>query len=88
MANNDARKKIIQRLKRIEGQIRGIQKMIEDEKYCIDVLTQVAAARAALDKVGMIIFEEHSQSCLIKALENHDKAAMEDLMAALKRFMK
>ena len=47
MDNSEGKKKIIQRLKRIEGQIRGIQRMIEDDKYCIDVLTQVAAARAA-----------------------------------------
>lgn len=82
------RKKIIQRLKRIEGQIRGIQKMIEDDKYCIDVLTQVAAARAALDKVGLAIFEEHSQTCLLQAMEENSSEALEELMEVLKRFMK
>lgn len=88
MEKTNDRKKVIQRLKRIEGQVRGIQKMIEDEKYCIDVLTQIAAARAALDKVGLAVFEEHSQTCLIQAMEENSSEALEDLMQVLKRFMK
>ncbi|HHT36967.1 MAG TPA: metal-sensitive transcriptional regulator [Firmicutes bacterium] len=87
MDDNESKKKIIQRLKRIEGQIRGIQKMIEDEKYCIDVLTQVSAARAALDRVGMIIFEEHSHSCLLRAIEDGQVDAIDELMGALKRLL-
>ncbi|NLM70251.1 MAG: metal-sensitive transcriptional regulator [Firmicutes bacterium] len=87
MDNSEGKKKIIQRLKRIEGQIRGIQRMIEDDKYCIDVLTQVAAARAALDRVGMIIFEEHSHSCLLKAIEEGQVDALDELMHALKRLL-
>lgn len=88
MEKTDERKRVIQRLKRIEGQVRGIQKMIEDDKYCIDVLTQIAAARAALDKVGLAIFEEHSKTCLIQAMEENSSEALEDLMLVLKRFMK
>ena len=87
MDDNESKKKIIQRLKRIEGQIRGIQKMIEDEKYCIDVLTQVSAARAALDRVGMNIFEEHSHSCLLRAIEDGQVDAIDELMGALKRLL-
>lgn len=87
MSNLDT-KKILQRLNRIEGQIRGIQKMIEQDKYCIDVLTQVAAVRAALDKVGLVIFEEHSQKCIIEAIKDNRPEAVEDLMSVLKRFIK
>ncbi|HKM17660.1 MAG: metal-sensitive transcriptional regulator [Firmicutes bacterium] len=87
MGDNGGKKKLIQRLKRVEGQVRGIQRMIEHEQNCIEVLTQVAAARAALDRVGMIIFEEHSHTCLLRAIEEGQDDAIEELMQALKRFM-
>jgi len=81
-------KKIIQRLKRIEGQVRGIQRMIADDQYCIDILTQIAAARSALNQVGLIILEEHSHTCLIEAIQDNRSEAIEEFMDALKRFMK
>lgn len=52
------------RLNRIEGQVRGVSKMIADDKYCIDVLTQVSAVRAALDKVALELLRDHARHCL------------------------
>lgn len=60
--------KLQARLRRIEGQVRGLQKMIDDEKYCVDVLTQVSSVVAALQKVGLIILEDHIRGCVRGAL--------------------
>ncbi len=67
---NDNNDNIQKRLRRIEGQIKGIQRMVSEEKYCGDILIQIAAARAALNKVGGIILESHMKDCLKKYLEN------------------
>jgi CsoR family transcriptional regulator, copper-sensing transcriptional repressor len=61
-------KEIMNRLRRVEGQVKGLQKMIEEEKDCSDILVQVAAARAAINKVGTMIFETHFRECLDKAM--------------------
>ncbi|MFA5524165.1 MAG: metal-sensitive transcriptional regulator [Tissierellales bacterium] len=61
---------VLKRLRRIEGQIKGIQRMVNEEKYCGDILIQVAAARAALNKVGGIILESHMKDCLKTHLES------------------
>ncbi len=62
----------LHRLKSVEGHIRGIQKMIEEDKYCIDVIRQIQAAQAALNKVTTMILEEHLHSCLIMAVRGDD----------------
>lgn len=61
-----------QRLKTIEGHIRGINRMIEEDEYCIDVIRQIQAVQAALNKVSKIILEEHLNSCLITAIRGED----------------
>lgn len=61
---------ILKRLRRIEGQIKGIQRMVNEEKYCGDILIQIAAARAALNKVGGLILEVHMKDCIKKHLES------------------
>ena len=53
------------RLKRIEGQVRGIERMVEDERYCIDILTQISAIQAALDKVALGLLDDHARHCLV-----------------------
>ena len=55
---------IATRLRRIEGQVRGIQKMVEDDRYCIDVLTQIAAVQAALDKISLGLLDDHARHCM------------------------
>lgn len=76
------------RLKRIEGQVRGVEKMVDEDRYCIDVLTQISAVQAALDKVALGLLDQHAAHCMVNA----DKAEMpektEELMAAVGRLMR
>ncbi len=60
------------RLRRIEGQIRGLQRMIDEGRYCIDVLTQISATRAALESVALLLLREHTERCLRTAIESGD----------------
>ncbi len=72
----------LRRLRRIEGQVRGIAKMIEDDKYCIDVLTQVSAATHALQNVALGLLEEHMGSCVVDAAKAGDDEAAEKVQEA------
>jgi DNA-binding FrmR family transcriptional regulator len=63
-------KEALKRLTNIEGQIRGIERMVENEKYCVDILTQISAVRAALNRVGMIILKRHIKNCVSDAIKN------------------
>ena len=78
-----------ERLARIEGQVKGITKMIEDDRYCIDVLTQINAIRAALDKVALGLLDDHVRHCLIAGEGGPDdpKDQAEELMAAVGRMV-
>lgn len=90
MINNDLETKedIIKRLKRIEGQVRGIQKMVDEEQYCGDILTQVAAVRGAINKVGRIVLEKHSVMCIEKASSSEDaKKALSELAKVIQSFI-
>lgn len=86
------RKKLQNRLRRIEGQVRGIEKMVEEDRYCIDILTQIAATTTALESVGLKILEEHTRHCVAGALASGDQAVAqektEELLAAVQRFTK
>jgi CsoR family transcriptional regulator, copper-sensing transcriptional repressor len=72
----------LRRLRRIEGQVRGIARMIEDDKYCIDVLTQVSAATHALQNVALGLLEEHMGSCVVDAAKAGDDEAAEKVQEA------
>jgi DNA-binding FrmR family transcriptional regulator len=85
---NESKNDIMIRLKRIEGQVKGLQRMLGEEKCCSDILVQVAAVRAAINKVGILIFEEHSKTCLKDALEAGNNEAMDNLIDVLNRFIK
>ena len=80
------------RLRRIEGQIRGVTRMIEDDKYCIDVLTQVSAAVSALEKVGLKVVGTHMRTCVRDAMTEPDGDAgerrIQELVVSLERFLK
>lgn len=80
---------IIKRLNRIEGQIKGIQRMIEEDKYCVDILTQIAAVRAAINKVGGMVLQNYSKTCMQDAIyaENKEKV-MEELIDTIQKFLK
>ena len=79
---------LLKRLRRIEGQVRGVEGMVEDDRYCIDVLTQISAIQAALDKVALGLLDEHARHCVMGAegAERADKT--EELMAAVGRLMR
>jgi len=76
------------RLRRIEGQVRGVQGMVEEDRYCIDVLTQISAIQAALDKVALGLLDDHARSCVIGASEDKQAERTEELMAAVGRLMR
>src|SRR2546430_17581897 len=76
---------LLARLKRIEGQIRGIEGMVEDDRYCIDILTQISAAQAALDKVALGLIDAHAHSCVIGAAADQQNERTEEMMAAIAR---
>ncbi|AJQ28890.1 MULTISPECIES: metal-sensitive transcriptional regulator [Pelosinus] len=77
------------RLKKIAGQINGIDKMLDDGRYCVDVVQQILAARAALNKVSLIIMESHAKSCMVTAIkEDRAEQSIEELMQLLKQFTK
>ena len=76
------------RLKRIEGQVRGIERMVEDERYCIDILTQISAIQAALDKVGLQLLSQHAAHCVIGPEDPAVRAEKTgEMMAAVARLM-
>jgi DNA-binding FrmR family transcriptional regulator len=77
------------RLRRIEGQIRGIERMVDDERYCIDVLTQVNAVKAALDRVAVLLLSDHVKHCVADAVQGGDGAEkLDELTEAIGRFLK
>jgi DNA-binding FrmR family transcriptional regulator len=88
-ANKDA---LIKRLHRIQGQVRGIERMIEDDRYCIDILTQLAAVSTALDSLSFELLENHVNHCVTRAITSGDEeeatAKAEELLAAVHRFAK
>jgi DNA-binding FrmR family transcriptional regulator len=76
------------RLRRIEGQVRGIQGMVEEDRYCIDVLTQIGAIQAALDKVALGLLDEHARHCVMGAADAEQTDKTDELMAAVGRLMR
>ncbi len=79
---------LLKRLARVEGQVRGISRMVEEERYCIDVLTQISAIQAALDKVALGLLDDHASHCVIGADEADREAKTAELMAAVGRLMR
>ena len=75
----------LKRLRRIEGQVRGIQRMVEDDTYCIDVLTQLSAATKALQSVGIGLLEEHVNHCVMEAAKEGDPSAAREKVAEATR---
>ena len=78
------------RLKRIEGQVRGVQRMVNEEIYCVDVLTQIASVVSALEKVGTILLKDHIEHCVRESIEHGEDAdeKIEELTAAVERFLR
>jgi len=82
------KEKLLKRLARVEGQVRGVSKMVEEERYCIDVLTQIGAIQAALDKVALGLLDEHTRHCVVDADGDERVEKVDELMAAVGRLVK
>jgi DNA-binding FrmR family transcriptional regulator len=84
------REQIQNRLRRIEGQVRGVQRMVDEEAYCIEILTQIASIVSALEKVGTILLKDHVEHCVRESIEKGEGAdeKIEELTAAVERFLR
>ncbi len=83
------KRELLKRLNRVEGQVRGIARMVEEDRYCIDILTQVSAIRSALDAAALQILEDHTRGCVQNAIRaGSGDAAIAELMDVIRRFVK
>ena len=86
----DNKEALVRRLHRIEGQVRGIERMVEDDRYCIDILTQISAVSTALESVALEILDDHVSHCVAGALSSGEPAEVEEktteLLEAVRRF--
>ena len=83
----EEQKKLINRLSRIEGQIRGVRQMVEDDAYCVDILTQSAAAKAAFSAFNRELLRRHIESCVVRDIKN-DEADIDELMDIIGKLMR
>ncbi len=87
---DEVREKVSARLRRVAGQVAGIERMVEEDRYCVDILHQVAAAEAALDRVGHLVLASHVDTCVSSALESgrpaERKRKMQELLGVFSRF--
>lgn len=89
MINVSTKAESLKRLRKVEGQVRGIQRMVSDERYCIDILQQVTAARRALDQIALKILRRHMESCVSEAIQSHRGGAkIDELMATVQQFVR
>ena len=83
------KRSVEQRLRRVEGQVRGLQKMVEEDRYCIDVLTQVGAVKAALDSVVLVLLADHTEHCVTEAIHaGKGGAKIKELNGAVERLVR
>jgi CsoR family transcriptional regulator, copper-sensing transcriptional repressor len=89
---HDQKATLVKRLHRIEGQVRGIEKMVDEDRYCIDILTQIGAVTTALESLGFQILDDHVKHCVAGALASGDETAAtgkaDELLEAVHRFAK
>ena len=84
------KEKLQNRLRRIEGQVRGLQRMVDEEAYCIDILTQISSMVAATEKVATLLLKDHVEHCVRRSIEHGEEAdeKIEELTAAVERFLR
>lgn len=85
--SEDEKKKLINRLSRIEGQIRGIRQMVENDAYCVDILTQSAAAKSAFSAFNRELLRRHMEGCVVRDIKN-DEADLDELMDIIGKLMR
>ena len=83
--NKDA---LLKRLRRVGGQIGGVERMVADERYCVDIITQVSAIQAALDKVAIELLDDHARHCVVGASDDNREEMTEELMGAVSRLIR
>ena len=82
----DDKEALIKRLNRIEGQVRGVSRMVAEDAYCIDVLTQIGAIKSAIDQVGILLLGDHIKHCVTDSVRAGESAKVDELVEAVKRF--
>ena len=88
LRSDEERKKLMNRLKRIEGQVRGLQKMLENDAYCADILTQSAAVSAAINSFNKDLLARHLHTCVVRDIRSGDDSAVDELADLVKKLMK
>jgi DNA-binding FrmR family transcriptional regulator len=83
-----SREEYLHRLRRIEGQVRGLQRMVDDDKYCIDILTQISSVTRALQGVAVGLLDEHVRHCVMDAAANGDGSKVDEATAAIERLLR
>jgi len=86
--SEEQKKALISRLNRIEGQVRGVKRLIEEDTYCDDVLTQISAVQSALNGLGKMLLEGHMKSCIVERIQDGDTEVIDELLVTVKRLMK
>jgi CsoR family transcriptional regulator, copper-sensing transcriptional repressor len=84
----DNKEELFNRLRRISGQVGGVERMVDEERYCIDILTQVAAIQAALDKVSLALLDDHARHCVVGATEENREEMTDEMMGAVGRLIR
>jgi DNA-binding FrmR family transcriptional regulator len=89
MNNQNTRKNVLIRLRRIEGQVRGVQRMIENETECSEIMNQIAAIKSAVNQVGLLVFENHARECIARSLQEEDnEQSFDEIVKMMGRFIK
>lgn len=86
--NDEEYRKLMNRLNRVEGQVRGVKKMLEEEQYCVDILTQVSAIQAALNSFNKELLSSHIHSCVVNEIQNGNTEVVDELCESIKKLMK
>ena len=81
-------RKLMNRLNRVEGQVRGVKKMLEEEQYCVDILTQVSAIQAALNAFNKELLSSHIHSCVVEEIQKGNTEVVDELCESIKKLMK
>ena len=79
---------LLKRLRRVEGQVGGIARMIEDDRYCVDVLQQIASMQSAADAVAMILLENHVKGCVVEGLRTGNEERVDELVGVIHKYLK
>lgn len=80
--------RLLSRLSRIEGQIRGIARMVEEDRYCVDVLQQIASMQAAADAVAMLLLENHAKGCVAEGLRAGREERVDEMVGVIRKYLK